>query len=102
MPARDDFDQGHGVRFEKVIVRQIRALAAEQKVNYSEMVRTLMDEALLARLSRPTLDRGTLREAVLHAIEHRESPPETPKEPDLYELLWDEYTAMMQEEGEWD
>lgn len=91
MPARDDFDQGHGVRFERVIVRQIRALAAEQKVNYSEMVRTLMDEALLARLSRPTLDRGTLREAVLHAIEHREPAD-----------IEAEYVAMMKEAGEWD
>lgn len=68
--ARDDLDQGHGVRFEKPIVRMVRQMAEGAGKNYSEMVRQLMDEALLARLSRPTLDGPVLREAVLHALEY--------------------------------
>ena len=70
--SRGELAQGHGVRFEEVIVRQIVALAEREGVTYSEMTRTLIDEALLARLARPgDLDRSTLREAVLHAIEYR-------------------------------
>ena len=71
MAERGELAQGHGVRFEEVIVRQIVALAEASGVTYSEMTRTLIDEALLARLARPGLGRETLREAVLHAIEYR-------------------------------
>lgn len=74
--TRGELDQGHGVRFERPIVRQIRALAERAGVTYSEMARTLVDEAILARLSRPQDVTGdTLREAVLHAIEYESVRP---------------------------
>ena len=97
MAERGELAQGHGVRFEEVIVRQIVALAEASGVTYSEMTRTLIDEALLARLARPGLGRETLREAVLHAIEYRGSVVAT-VEPEISA----KDIAMMQEQGEWD
>lgn len=97
MAERGELAQGHGVRFEEVIVRQIVALAEASGVTYSEMTRTLIDEALLARLARPGLGRETLREAVLHAIEYRGNVVAT-VEPEISA----KYIAMMQEQGEWD
>lgn len=101
MAERSELAQGHGVRFEEVIVRQIVALADRAGVTYSEMTRILIDEALLARLARPGLGRETLREAVLHAIEYGHLGPTVQEE--IAEIdLNAEYIAMMQEQGEWD
>ena len=70
---RPDLAPGVGVRFEQKVSAYLRAMADYNDTDYSEMVRTLVDEALYARLSAPhELDRGTLREAVLHAIEYGE------------------------------
>ena len=104
MAERGELAQGHGVRFEEVIVRQIVALADRSGVTYSEMTRTLIDEALLARLARPGLGRATLREAVLHAIEYQPEPQLGPTARDeIAEMDMEaEYIAMMQEQGEWD
>ena len=71
MPERPNLDQGHGVRFEKVITRHIKRLAEASHLTYSEMTRVLVDEAILARLTRTDLDRDVLREAVFHAIAHQ-------------------------------
>lgn len=85
MSERPNLDQGHGVRFEKVIVAQIRKLALATGLTYSEMTRVLVDEAILARLTRTELDRDVLREAVFHAITHQPKP-ETRRE---YQTLVD-------------
>jgi hypothetical protein len=74
MPApkgsRPNLSIGHGVRFEAPIVKQIKGLAEHEGVSYSEMARVLVDEAILARLSRKSdLSHDVLREATLHAIE---------------------------------
>jgi len=79
MPDRPNLDQGHGVRFERVITRHIKRLAEASHLTYSEMTRVLVDEAILARLTRTDLDREVLREAALHAIEHQARPEYTHK-----------------------
>jgi len=105
MAQRGELARGAGVRFEAVIIRQVAAMADQAGITYSEMARILIDEALLARLTRPgKLDRSTLREAVLHAIDYREIQhigPTARQEIEEMDIAA-EFTAMMQEEGEWD
>jgi hypothetical protein len=106
MNERPDLDQGHGVRFEKVITRHIRRIAEASNLTYSEMTRVLVDEAILARLTRTDLDRYVLREAVLHALEHQPQGEHQPKPKYTYTTLVDlddpAWRALREEKGdEW-
>jgi hypothetical protein len=72
MTDRGDLRQARGgVRFEASVQRFLVGLAKASNLTYSELIRVLVDEAILARLSRPGLDGSTLREAVLHAIDYQ-------------------------------